>query len=320
MLRHDFGFRRRFRAAAALGAALALCPAAPAGAGPQAFHHIEINKLLVGYNGDMTIQAVELKLLAAGERFVSGASIALYDSTGALTANLGTFASDVANGAAGDRILCATAAFASAFSIAPDLVIAPGLPMVTGQVSFELPGCRINSVAYGNVPLPLTGSTSATPLPPHGATALVRIADNPTVPSCPLAEDSAARFQLRGAGAANPFVFQNNARDTAQVWTSITSVETEPAPPPVASLRASPNPFTASTTIRLPDRATRVLVYDLSGRLVRSWRTPSAPRGSTGQLAWDGRDSAGRLSPSGLYLIEAITDLGPVRGRVMLLR
>jgi hypothetical protein len=309
-----------------LGAALALSllaagRSAADTASPQAFHLNEIDKILVGYNGDMTIQAVEIKMITSGENFVSGMSIAVYDSTGTLVANLGTFGSSVPNGAAGDRILCATEGFQEAFSITPDLLIDPGLPMVTGQVSFETPGCRVNSVAYGNVPVPLTGTTSATPLPPHGATALVRIADSPTVPTCPLAENSAARFQLRGAGASNPHVFRNNARDTAQVWTSITSVEPEPAPPRAASLRASPNPFAASTTIRLPDHATRVLVYDVSGRVVRTWSvSPGASAGTAADLTWDGRDAAGRHSPSGLYLVEVTTEAGPVRGSVILLR
>jgi hypothetical protein len=289
-----------------------------ASAESQAFHLVEINKILVGFNSNMAIQAVELKLINPGENFVQGLSIAAYDSTDAgLPANLGTFAANVPNAAAGDRILCATAAFASAFSITPDLVITPGLRMSTGQVAFETPGCRVNSVAYGNVPLPLTGLTSAPPLLPHGATALVRITDNATAPSCPQAENSAARFQLRGAGASNPFVFQNNARDTAQVWTSVTSVEEDPVPGVGTPLRASPNPFMRSTEIALPPGAAGpVTVFDISGRAVREWN--ALPNSSA--IVWDGRDRAGRTLPAGLYFVEARTVQGSIRGRVVLLR
>ncbi|HET9252108.1 MAG TPA: hypothetical protein VFP58_08335 [Candidatus Eisenbacteria bacterium] len=288
---------------------------------PQAFHHIEINKLLVGYNGNMNIQAVELKLISAGEVFVAGAFIAVYDSVGDPVATLGTFANNVANGSVGDRILCATAGFASAFSITPDLVINPGIPMVTGQVSFETPTCLINSLPYGNVLARVSGTSNATPLPPHGATVLVRTADNPFVPSCPLAENAAQRFQLRGAGNASPHVFQNNARDTAQVWTTVTLVEPEPVPPVVRRLSASPNPFTARTTVRLPDRASRVSVYDVRGRLVRSWEPSSYESGELGAAVhWDGRDEGARQLPSGLYFMEAVTTQGPIRGRVILLR
>ena len=295
-----------------------LC-ASPCGADTHSFHLVEINKLMVGYNGNMNIQAVELKMISAGQNLVSGTSITVYDSTGALKGTLGSFASNLPNGVAGDRILCATAGFRDAFGITPDLLITAGIFKVTGQVAFEKVGCLINSLAYGNVPVPLTGTTSATPIVPQGATALVRTADDATIPSCPLSENSAARFQLRGAGSANPYVFQNNARDTAQVWTSVTSVEEDPTPPVVHTLRASPNPFTAATAIRLPAGAARVSVYDVSGRLVRSWG-PSSYEAGSASVRWDGRDQNGTPQPTGLYFIEAVTDGNPVRGRVLLLR
>jgi hypothetical protein len=320
MLRDRLPSRNLVRRLVFAGVAFALClPLSRSYAEPQAFHLVEINKLLIGYNGNTAIQAVELKLLSGGENFVGGAFIAVYDSLGDPVATLGTFPGNVANGVAGDRILCATAAFASAFSITPDLVINPGIPMVTGQVSFEKPGCIINSLAYGNVLVRVTGTSSATPLPPHGATALVRIADNATFPSCPQAEDSAARFQLRGAGASNPHVFQNNARDTAQVWTTVTSVEAGLTPRAPEGLRAIPNPFRASTTIRLPEGASRVSVYDVTGRLVRSWDA-SRSDGDARAILWDGSGRDGTHQPSGLYFVEAATGAGPVRGRVLLLR
>ena len=325
MHRHNALLWTHFGPLVSIGAFLSifLAPATPSRAdtgSTQAFHLVEVNKLLVGYNGNLNIQAVELKMISAGENLVGGGFLAVYDSLGDPVATLGTFGGNVPNGSAGDRILCATAAFASAFSITPDLVITPGIPIVTGQISFEKVGCPVNTVAYGNVLLRLNGTSNASPLPPHGATALVRVTDNSTIPSCPQAENAAQRFQLRGAGAANPFVFQNNARDTAQVWTAVTSIEPVPAPP-VKRLSASPNPFTASTTIRLPDRASRVSVYDVRGRRVRSWTPSGYEAGEAGtSVHWDGRDKDARSLPSGLYFMEAVTAQGSIRGRVILLR
>ena len=310
---------RSLALAAALLLAVGLSWARQGAAESQSFHLVEINKIMVGYNGNMNLQAVELKMILGAENLVSGTSIAVYDSIGGLRSTLGSFLNNVTNAVAGDRILCATAGFRDAFGITPDLLITPGLLTATGQVAFEKPTCRINTVAYGNVPLPLTGTTSASPLLPHGATALVRITDNGTVPSCPQSESSATKFQLRGAGSSNPFVFQNNARDTAQVWTSVTSVEDDPAPPVTATLRASPNPFTASTTIRLPGGAGRVSLYDVSGRLVRAWE-PSSSGAASGVIRWDGRDGQGSPQPSGLYFIETVAGRSTVRGRVLLLR
>jgi hypothetical protein len=321
MPRHRLRLRKRFASFVLTLSVLAAGWAGGANAEPQAFHLVEINKLLVGYNGNTSIQAIELKLITSGENFVGGAFLAVYDSLAAPVATLGTFPGNVANGLAGDRILCATAAFASAFSITPDLVIQPGIPMVTGQVSFEKVGCPVNSLPYENILARVNGTSNATPLPAHGATALVRVTDNPTFPSCPQGENAAQRFQLRAAGNANPHVFQNNARDTVQVWTTVTGVEPEPVSPAVRRWSASPNPFTASTTIRISDRASRVALYDVRGRLVRSWE-PSAfeSGGPSSAVHWDGRDAGTRPMPTGLYFMEAITDRGSVRGRVLLLR
>ncbi|MBN2466341.1 PQQ-binding-like beta-propeller repeat protein [candidate division WOR-3 bacterium] len=71
----------------------------------------------------------------------------------------------------------------------------------------------------------------------------------------------------------------------------------------VPVLRASPNPFTARTNIRLSSAAhgrspARAGVYDASGRLVRAF--PSfLPAPSS--LTWDGRDALGRRLPAGTY-------------------
>jgi outer membrane protein assembly factor BamB len=70
-----------------------------------------------------------------------------------------------------------------------------------------------------------------------------------------------------------------------------------------AVLRASPNPFTERTTIRLSPVADRhppvsAGIHDASGRLVRSFSS-LLPVGSS--LTWDGRDAAGRRLPAGNY-------------------
>src|SRR5262249_10185710 len=105
------------------------------------FHLNEITKVMVGFNGNSQIQAVELKAVISGQNLVNGCVVRVYDASGTLIATLGTFPGNIANGAAGARILCATHAFAAAFKITPDLVINPGLLVGTGQVSFELTGC-----------------------------------------------------------------------------------------------------------------------------------------------------------------------------------
>ncbi|HHS50653.1 MAG TPA: T9SS type A sorting domain-containing protein, partial [candidate division Zixibacteria bacterium] len=71
------------------------------------------------------------------------------------------------------------------------------------------------------------------------------------------------------------------------------------------SLSISPNPFNAAVTIAIETGVARhaspacVEIFDISGRLVRSFRAIK-PRGD---IIWDGRDTSGAELPSGVYLI-----------------
>lgn len=67
----------------------------------------------------------------------------------------------------------------------------------------------------------------------------------------------------------------------------------------------APNPFRAGTAIRfeLPrETRARVKVYDVAGRLVRTLVDADLPAGRH-ESAWDGRDTAGRRTASGVYLL-----------------
>lgn len=76
-------------------------------------------------------------------------------------------------------------------------------------------------------------------------------------------------------------------------------------PTAAVSLTASPNPFNPRTKIAftLPRAGDAVLaVYDLAGRRVATLVEGPLPAGPT-SLDWDGRDDAGRVQPSGVYLV-----------------
>jgi hypothetical protein len=290
---------------------------------PAAFHLAEITKLMVGFNGDTDIQAVEIKMIGAGENFVTAMEIATYDGSGNLLATLGTFAASIPNGLTGDNILCATAKFRDTFGITPDLLITPGLLVTSGQVAYEKETCRVNSLAYGNVPVPLlaSGPTAAPPLPSQGAAALVRTVDDATSPFCPLSENSGARFALRTGSPTNPIVFRNNARQTVNVFSTITGAEG--SPPAHSALRASPNPSRGSTRIEAPDWGP-LSIHDIQGRLVRV--LTCAPGGACPAVAgpfrgeWDGTDIKGREVPSGIYFLRHVGRGGLVVKRIALIR
>jgi hypothetical protein len=269
----------------------------------QTFHLNEITHLMVGFNGDATIQALELKLLSASENLVGGVQINTYDRNGVFVATLGTFPGSVPNGSAGDRILCATANFQATLGITPDLVITPGIPSTTGQIAFEKPTCRVNVLPYGDIAVPVGGTSAAAPLPAGGATALFRTVDS-AISACPASvpEDAAMHFVLRSGSPGAPIVFQNNSRATVNVSSTVTSVDA--TPPASRSLRVSPNPFQGATRIEAPAPGS-LTIHDVRGRLVRVLTRgpePFAPAGAY-RADWDGTDGSGRKLPSGIYLV-----------------
>jgi len=281
-----------------------------------AFHLNEITKVMVGLNGNNTIQAVELKMLGAGENLVAGISVKVYDAAGTQVDSLGSFSASVPAGIAGRFILCATENFSATFGITPDLLIKPGLLVGTGQVSFEKPTCFVNAIAYGSVTTPKNGTTSAPALPTDGATILVRTIDDGTIPSCPLGEDAAARLQLVTATSVTPVTFSNNAGASVQVFPTAAGVGD--VLPPGVSLVVYPNPFNQGAKI-LTSGYGYLAVYDIRGRMVRSWGSPldRATRGVT--TFWDGTDSKGRRLASGIYFVQY--GVSPaIRSRVVLLR
>jgi len=289
----------------------------PASHAQATFHLTEVTKVMVGLNGNNTIQAVELKMLLAGENLYATAQIRVYDAAGAFVDSLGTFAGSVGSGA-GLPVLCATRNFADMFGITPDLIIKPGLLEGTGQVSFEKPGCLVNAIAYGVVTAPKDGTTSAPALSTSGASVLVRTVDDGTAVFCPLGEDAAARFNLVSATAGSPVTFRNNAGASVQVFPTAAGVDGSTGPS--LSLRVHPNPFTSSTRIVAPGYAF-VGVYDVRGRLVRSWGSRFViPRVLGPQtLDWNGTDSRGTRLPSGIYFVQYGTNAAH-RARVVLLR
>ena len=307
-------FRSSFRAGLLFLPLLALLNP---GSAQAAFHLNEFTKVMVGLNGNNTIQAVELKMLASGENLVTGMSIKVYNASGTQTDSLGSFAGSVPNGIAGGNILCATQNFAATFGITPDLLIKPGLLVGTGQVSFEKPACFVNALAYGAVSTPKNGTTSAAALSNTGATALVRTIDDGTAIFCPLAEDAAARFGLVSGTSTTPITFTNNAGVSVQVFPTAAGVG-EGAVGSVA-LRVYPNPFNKGARIVAPGYG-YIAIYDIGGRLVRSWGSLGVSPAAVGpmRLDWDGKDRAGRELASGIYFVQY--GLGSHRARVVLLR
>ncbi len=85
-------------------------------------------------------------------------------------------------------------------------------------------------------------------------------------------------------------------------------IEDSGASPPAhgTPLTAAPNPFRSSVTVRLDlaePGATRLGIYDVAGRLVRTLADGALPAGEQPTLVWDGRNAAGIPVASGVYLL-----------------
>src|SRR5262245_18538361 len=76
-----------------------------------AFELMQIEQVIGGVNGDFTAQAVQLRMRDNGQNQLSQVCMYAYDIHGNNPVLLIDFSSNVANSAAGSRILVATSAF-----------------------------------------------------------------------------------------------------------------------------------------------------------------------------------------------------------------
>jgi hypothetical protein len=77
----------------------------PAGA---TFHLMQIEQVIGGVSGDVTAQAIQLRMRLSGQNFVTGVDLKAWDATGSNPVTLLTFPHDVTNSSFGARILIAT--------------------------------------------------------------------------------------------------------------------------------------------------------------------------------------------------------------------
>ncbi len=76
-------------------------------------------------------------------------------------------------------------------------------------------------------------------------------------------------------------------------------------------LKNFPNPFNSATTINFElaadENQVELIIFNLKGEKVRSFQMNS-PAPGTHQIQWDGRDDAGRMVESGIYLAQLRSD------------
>lgn len=120
-----------------------------------------------------------------------------------------------------------------------------------------------------------------------------------------------------------------------ELWLSIDNGWVNMGPPPSTAAGAPETPQSAELALRsVPNPTTDVLrvefkleaacrvsvrVFDVSGRLAQTILEGDLPAGEYAPT-WDGRDAAGRVVPSGVYLTRVETAAGVQTGRMTVAR
>ncbi len=133
------------RTALAVLAALLLLGSAPVEPRSTSFHFMQIEQVIAGVDGDLTAQAIQLRMRSRGQRLLGQARMRAFDAQGQNPILLINFTSSVTNGAAGSRVLIATPTFLAKASpaISSDFALASTIPpsyLQAGSLTFESNG------------------------------------------------------------------------------------------------------------------------------------------------------------------------------------
>lgn len=145
-------------------ALLATVAALAAGTAHASFHFMQIEQAIGGVAGDVSQQAVQLRMRSAFQDQLQFSRLRIFDANGANPVVLFDFTAPVTNSALGDRILVASAAFAAAQGPTPDAVMTATIPpsyFAGGRLTFEGDGGDVvYSLCWGSY----AGSTAGSNL------------------------------------------------------------------------------------------------------------------------------------------------------------
>jgi hypothetical protein len=99
---------------------------------------MQIEQVIGGVNGNMTRQAIQLRMRAPGQNFVSQSRLRAWNAAGINPVLVVDMTTDVGSGAAGARVLIASAGFLP--GLTPDFVMTNPIPasyLPAGKLTFE---------------------------------------------------------------------------------------------------------------------------------------------------------------------------------------
>ncbi len=291
---------------------------ASAATGFAAEHLMQIEQAIGGVNGDITAQAIQLRMRFAGQNVLGVARIVARDSLGNNPIVICDLDRTYPVSAAGTRILVTTVAFNSLTDITtvPDDTITTPIPaayLSAGSITFQN---DINTIFYwrlgwggANYTGPCTGLLTGNfpdgnncppepgPLPSSDARALL-------FPGAFGAQgtDNAADYVVTDSTST----WFNNAGTMFVLEVTPTAVDPSfedfDASPILIQAPFAPNPFTASTRLAFRlnhDSVARLLITDVAGREVA--RMEDRLGAGSHEFSWNGRDVGGTPVSAGRY-------------------
>ncbi len=138
--------------------ALCLLALSPVPAAFASFHQMQVEQVIAGVNGDLSAQAIQLRMRVADQDLVSQTRVRAWDATGSNPVVILDLTTDVLISSAGARILLVTPSFTTAVraltpGFSPDFTMAQPIPasyLAAGRLTFENDsGSVLWSLAWG---------------------------------------------------------------------------------------------------------------------------------------------------------------------------
>jgi carboxypeptidase T len=132
-------------------------------------------------------------------------------------------------------------------------------------------------------------------------------------------------YKVRGSNAAYSWGSYSILED---IVVNLVDVAEEKEDKKPFSFSVCPNPFNTSTTISIPRLSehqksglaeTELNIYDLSGRLVKSFSLFSSHSSLVGNVSWDGKDNKGCRLPAGVYYVKLKSENKTLSKKLILL-
>jgi hypothetical protein len=84
-------------------------------------------------------------------------------------------------------------------------------------------------------------------------------------------------------------------------------------------LKIYPNPAKSVLCVRYPSSVKDMKIYNITGRLVKSFTTVSDKRTAVNEIHWDGIDDSGKKLPAGVYLLRLETLKGTTETKELII-